>query len=182
MGLLDVFVPDEIVVSVADIDLDALQARGITALLIDVDNTLIAHGTPELSPERQDWVERAVARFDVCLVSNSITGRRMRRLAEAMGVPGINVWTWDRKPFTGGVRRAMRDLGSTPETSAMIGDQVMTDVLAGNRAGLYTVWVDRIAEEEFILTRLLHRTFEKFVARRMGFWPERAGEASTDET
>ncbi|MFW5868691.1 MAG: YqeG family HAD IIIA-type phosphatase [Armatimonadota bacterium] len=173
MGLWDIFRPDQVVVSVADIDLDELQRQGIKALLIDVDNTLISHdGMPELSPERQEWVERAVDQFDVCLVSNSVTGRRMRHLAEAMGVPGINVWTWDRKPFTGGVRRAMRDLGSTPETTAMIGDQVMTDVLAGNRAGLYTIWVEKIAEGEFIFTRAIHRAIEQFVAKRMGFWPE----------
>lgn len=182
MGLLDSFRPDEVVTSVIDIDLDALQQRGIEGLLIDVDNTLIAHGAPELSPERLDWVEQAVSRFKVCLVSNSITGRRMRRLAEAMGIPGINVWHWDRKPLCGGVRRAMRMIGTTPETSAMIGDQVMTDVIAGNRAGLHTVWVDRIAEHEFILTRLVHRTIEKLVARRMGFWPEESREDLSDET
>lgn len=182
MGLWDIFRPDEVVVSVADIDLDALERRGIEALLIDVDNTLIAHGTPEVTPDRLEWAERAGESFKLCLVSNSITGRRMRRLAEAMGIPGINVWTWDRKPFTAGVRRAMRELGSTPETTAMIGDQVMTDVIAGNRAGLYTIWVDRISEEEFIFTRAIHRRMEEFVARRMGFWPETAEEAQSDET
>jgi len=182
MGLWDNFRPNEVVVSVADIDLDKLERQGIKALLIDVDNTLISHGgTPELSPERQEWVERAVARFDVYLVSNSVTGRRMRRLAEAMGVPGILVWTWDRKPFTGGVRRAMRNVGSTPETSVMIGDQVMTDILAGNRAGLYTIWVEKIAENEFIFTRAVHRTIEEFVSKRMGFWPEDTKEAASDE-
>ncbi|MGI5817987.1 MAG: YqeG family HAD IIIA-type phosphatase [Armatimonadota bacterium] len=182
MGLWDSFRPDEVAISVADIDLDALEQRGIRGLLIDVDNTLIAHGTPEVSPERLAWVERAVERFSVCLVSNSITGRRMRRLARAMGIPGINVWHWDRKPFCGGIRRAMRIIGTTPETTAMIGDQVMTDVIAGNRTGLYTIWVDRIAHHEFIFTRLVHRTVEKLVARRMGFWPEDTREAIPDET
>lgn len=182
MGFWDNFRPDEVVTSVAEIDLDALADRGIEGLLIDVDNTLIAHSTPELSPERLDWVERAGERFKICLVSNSITGRRMRHLAEAMGVPGFNVWHWNRKPSPQGVHRGMREIGTTPETTAMIGDQVMTDVIAGNRAGTYTIWVEKIAEHEFILTRILHRGIEEIVAKRMGFWPEAAKEDVSDAT
>ncbi len=183
MGLWDVFRPDAVVRSVADIDLDALHERGIEYLLIDVDNTLIAHGMPELSPERLDWMEKACRRFTVCLVSNSVTGRRMRRLADAMELPCINVWHWDRKPFRGGVRKGMAMIGAEPEKTAMIGDQVMTDIIAGNRCGLYTIWVEKIAEHEFIVTKALHRTVEKAIATRMGFWPEPAvEEESTDET
>lgn len=182
MGVWDNFRPDEVVTSVAEIDLDALSERGIEGLLIDVDNTIIAHGSPEVSPARLDWMERACDRFKVCLVSNSVTGRRMRRLAEAMGIPGINVWHWDRKPLTGGVKRAMRMLGTEPANTAMIGDQVMTDVIAGNRSGVYTIWVEKIAEHEFILTRILHRGIEEFVAKRMGFWPEPGEEVASDET
>jgi len=181
MGFWDTFRPDEVVSSIEKIDLDALADRGIEGLLIDVDNTLIAHGAPEVSPERLEWVERAARRFKLCLVSNSITGRRMRRLAEAMGIPGFNVWHWDRKPSPRGLRRGMREIGTTPETTAMIGDQVITDVIAGNLAGVYTIWVEKIAEHEFIFTRQVHRRIEEFIARRMGFWPETVEEAESDE-
>ncbi len=184
MGLLDVFRPDQVVHGVTSIDLDALAERGIEGLLIDVDNTLIAHGVGELTPERLDWAERAVERFRVCLVSNSMTGRRMRRLANTLGIPGLAVWHWDRKPFTGGVRRAMRLIGSTPRTTAMIGDQVMTDILAGNRAGLHTIWVQKIAEAESIFTRILHRPLEGRIVKRLGCRHEdatEAEEASPDE-
>ena len=169
MGLLDVFRPDEVVRSVDEIDLDALAARGIEGLLIDVDNTLLAYGLPDLAPQRLAWAEEACRRFRVALVSNSMTGRRARRLANAFGIPCVAVWHWDRKPFTGGLRRAMRLIGTTPRNTVMIGDQVMTDVLAGNRAGLYTIWVERIGENEFFFTRMVHRRMEEFVARRLGF-------------
>lgn len=182
MGLCDVFRPDEVVRSVTEIDLDALAERGIEGLLIDVDNTLLAHGAPDISPERLDWLERAIERFRVCLVSNSFSGRRVRRLSEALGIPGISVWHWDRKPFPRGVRRGMRLIGTTPQTTAMIGDQVITDIIAGNWAGLHTIWVERIAPNEFIFTRAVHRRLEEFVARRMGFWPEAQEEAPPDES
>ena len=76
----------------------------------------------------------------------------------------------------------MHMIGSTPAATAMIGDQVMTDIIAGNRAGLHTIWVERIAEHEFVLTRQIHRRIERFVAKRMGFWPQRTEEESPDET
>jgi len=182
MGLWEHFRPDEVMESVAAIDLDALAERGIEGLLLDVDNTLITHGSSDVSPERLEWLAQAIARFKVCLVSNSVTGRRMRRLADATGIEGINVWHWGRKPLCGGVRRGMRILGTTPETTVMVGDQVMTDVLAGNRAGLRTIWVKPIHPNEFFVTRLVHRPMEAWVARRLGFWSEPAEEGSSDET
>lgn len=167
MSWLDRFVPDEFVPSVADIDLEALAARGIEGLLIDVDNTLLAHGTLEVDPQRLDWVRRASARFPVCLLSNSIFGRRVRWLSQLLGVPGFAVWNWNRKPFRGGFRRALALTGTTPERTAMIGDQLISDILGGNRAGMYTILVAPIHEREFVVTRYINRWLERVIRERL---------------
>ncbi len=171
MGLLSAFAPDEVARSVCDIDLDALAGRGIEGLLLDVDNTLIGRGSVEPDADRCAWLEGAIERFHVCLLSNSVRGTRVRRLKERFGIDGIAVWHWDRKPCTGGVRRALALTGTAPEHTAMIGDQLLTDIWGGNRAGLYTVWVERISPREFIYTRHVHRRIEAFIARRL----QRAG-------
>ena len=166
MGWLSDCVPDEVVRSVTAIDLDALAARGIEGLIIDVDNTLLAHGVREMDTERREWARQAVGRFRVCLLSNSVRGRRARRLSQLLGCPGVSVWDWRRKPFGGGFRRATAITGTAPEHTAMIGDQLLTDVLAGNRCGLYTIWVERISPREFIGTRA-NRIIEGWCARRL---------------
>ncbi len=167
MSWLDAFVPRAVVSSVSEIDFDELAARGIEGLIIDVDNTLLAHGVPDLDPERAEWARRAAERFSCCLLSNSVRGIRVRRLSKQLGVPGLAVWHWDRKPLRGGFRRALAITGTTPEHTAMIGDQLLTDIFGGNRCGLYTIWVERIAPKEFVLTRGMHRPIERFVVRRL---------------
>jgi len=171
MGFLDAFVPDEAVGSVSEIDLDALAARGIEGLLLDLDNTLLAHGTLAMTADRAQWARRAAERFSCCLLSNSVRGRRVRRLSGELGVPGIAVWHWGRKPLSGGFRRAMSITGTSPEQTAMIGDQLLSDILGGNRTGLHTIWVERIDPCEFVVTRHVHRPIETWIARRL----ERAG-------
>lgn len=167
MGWLEGFVPDEVVRSVAEIDLDALAARGIEGLVIDVDNTLLAHGTLEIDPERLAWARRAVKRFRVCLLSNSISGRRLRWLRELLGVPGLAVWNWNRKPFRGGFRRALALTGTAPAHTAMIGDQLLSDILGGNRAGMHTILVTPIHPREFVATRHVNRRLERMIRQRL---------------
>ncbi len=183
MGLLDNFIPDEIVRSVSDVNLDELEDSGIRGLLIDVDNTLISHGSLEMTPDRLAWAEEAMRRFSTCLVSNSVRGKRVRHICEHLGCEGIAVWTWDRKPFRGGIRRALRLTGTQPQETAMIGDQLLTDVLGGNRAGLQTIWVEKIYEREFIFTRHVQRRIESWLVRRLELKPEwtREGATTRDE-
>ena len=184
MSWLNDCVPDEVVRSVAEIDLDALAARGIEGLIIDVDNTLLAHGVREMDPERLEWARRAVGRLRVCLLSNSVRGRRARRLSQLLGCPGVSVWDWRRKPFGGGFRRAMAITGTAPEHTAMIGDQLVSDVLGGNRAGLHTIWVEPIHPREFVLTRLVNRRLERIICERLAVrgvaMPQPAAQAKED--
>ncbi|MCD6360624.1 MAG: YqeG family HAD IIIA-type phosphatase [Armatimonadetes bacterium] len=168
--MIELFAPDEVAARVSDIDLDALARRGIEGLVLDVDNTLLPWGSADLDAGTRRWMQRARERFSICLLSNSVRGRRMRKLARELDVPGLSAWGLRRKPFRGGVMAALRRTGTAPEHTAMIGDQLLTDVLAGNRAGLYTIWVDRISPREFVLTRF-NRIFEGWLARRL----DRAG-------
>ena len=163
MGLMDNFIPDALAHSVADIDFDELEELGVRGLLIDVDNTLIGHGSLEMTPERLAWAHEAMERFSVSLLSNSVRGRRVRHLCDLLGCQGVSVWMWNRKPFSGGVRKALKEIGTAPEETAMIGDQLLTDVLGGNRAGLYTIWIDKIYAREFVFTRYVQRMIERFL-------------------
>ncbi|MEA3402702.1 MAG: YqeG family HAD IIIA-type phosphatase [Armatimonadota bacterium] len=181
--MLTAFAPDEVARCVTEIDLGALADRGIEGLLIDVDNTLLAYGARDMEPQRLAWARRAAERFGVCLLSNSVRGLRVRQVSEELGVPGISVWHWQRKPLSGGYRRALAEIGTSPERTAMIGDQLMTDIWGANRCGLYTIWVQPISAGEFVITRHVHRRLEAYIARKltaaglMPSYPEAGDEA-----
>jgi hypothetical protein len=165
--------PDMLVRGVEDVDLDALAARGVRGILMDVDNTLTAWRSHEVPEAKRAWVESARGRFGLCLLSNTIFGKRLRHLGESLGIPYVGRWGLGRKPGTGGVMAALKLIGVVPAEAAIVGDQVFADILAGKRAGLTTILVDPVnPENEFLGTKLV-RAREAPLRRR--WWLEDEG-------
>lgn len=168
MRLLKWVTPDRAVPAVTDVDAGALAASGIRAVILDLDNTLLAWDATSPSPVVAAWVARLHdAGLSVCIVSNNLTGRA-RAIAGALGVLVV---TGAVKPAPWALRRAMALMGSTPPTTALIGDQLFTDVLGGNLVGMHTILVEPLSRHEFPTTKLvraLERTIRGRVIRSMG--------------
>ncbi len=148
-----------------DVTPTLLIERGIKALVVDLDNTLVPwHGT-QADPDLRDWVASLHGGgIRVCIVSNTHRPRRVAGLAEQLKI----MWVLSGgKPRKIGFERAMRLMESQPAETAVLGDQVLTDIWGGNRCGLMTILVDRIAPEEFIATRLISRRIERYILRRI---------------
>lgn len=159
--------PALVVQSIHEIDLDELARRGIAAVILDVDNTLVAWGGAVPSPDTVEWCNRARARgFSLCLLSNA-GGRRVSALGQALGVPAV---ADAAKPRRRGFRAALELLDAAPDRTAVVGDQVFTDVWGGNRLGLYTILVTPISRREFAGTRIV-RWLERVIARRRPVGP-----------
>ncbi len=151
--------PASQVQSVYAIDLRLLEARGIRGMILDLDNTIVPWGTWSATPELAAWIAAARdAGFRLCIVSNN-AGPRVRHLAAALGLPAVAAAL---KPGRAALLRALRLLGTTPATTALVGDQLFTDILGGNRLGLHTILVRPQSGREFPLTRLV-RLAERLV-------------------
>ncbi len=152
--------------SVQELDLRALTARGIRAIILDLDNTLIAWNAEESRSDLVEWV-RGVrsAGFSVCIVSNNLA-ERVTRFSRLLGIPAI---PRAAKPRRSPFKRAMQLMGSTAQETAVVGDQLFTDILGGNRLGLYTILVVPLDRQEFFLTRLMRKlegwTLDRLEAR-----------------
>ena len=157
--------PSLIVRHVSDVPATFLAERGIRAVVSDLDNTLLPwHGDGEPAPEVLVWLaDLRAAGIGVCLASNTRRHDRLRRLAEGWGV--FHVPGNASKPGTGGLRRALDLLGARADESAMFGDQLFTDIVAGNRLGMTTVLVNPLSAREFVGTRYVSRTLERLVLR-----------------
>ncbi len=156
--------PDMIAASVVEVDLEALRARGIDALFLDLDNTLVLWRSQEVREDVAEWIRRARdTGFRLCIVSNAATVKRVRPVAGILGLP---FFVRAGKPRSRGFRRAAALLDVPAERSAVIGDQVFTDVLGGHRAGMLAVLVSPMdRRREFISTRcmrLLERIFHRY--------------------
>jgi len=95
-------------------------------------------------------------------MSNSLFSSRSVRIAQRLGATNVGR---ARKPSRQGFRRALEALGTAPAETAIVGDQMFTDILGGNRAGIYTIMVKQLHHHEFAYTRYVSRPPERLLLR-----------------
>lgn len=113
---------------------ERLKEKGITLVLADLDNTLVPYGVPVPTPEIVAWKEDLERNgIQLFILSNSRRPGRAQTFAEALGVPYQG---HSGKPKKAGYLRALERMGRKPEETVMIGDQIFTDTLGANNAGV----------------------------------------------
>ncbi|MEZ0324367.1 MAG: YqeG family HAD IIIA-type phosphatase, partial [Fimbriimonas sp.] len=153
------FTPAHAVNTLQEIDLDVLWASGKRLLLVDVDNTLVQWKQENFAAPVLEWIAKAKQMgFNICLVSNTNRLDRLARLKELLGVETVR---GRFKPSRAMFRLAMIKFKNKPEETIMIGDQLMTDILGANRAGIEAYWVRKMEGREFGPTAI-NRKIERF--------------------
>lgn len=156
--MYELLCPQVIVKNLYDIELHTLKDQGIKGIIFDLDNTIIPWDQPEMSPEIIQWLQGILAQgFKICLVSNNMD-KRVKKIAEIFDIPFV---ARAYKPAKAGFKQAITTMKLSNPQVAVIGDQLFTDVLGGNRLGLYTIWVAPLTTKEFIGTKITRR-LEKF--------------------
>jgi hypothetical protein len=162
--VLEIFYPRLFISSLPELDLKHLLKLGLKGILLDLDNTIIMRGTESCSPEIIDWLnELQGCGFKLCIISNNKSAR-VKMLAGELKVPAVY---YAFKPFKRAFYQALGLIKTAPEETAIIGDQIFTDILGGNRLGLFTILVVPLNGKEHWLTRLINRRLEKAL---MVYW------------
>ena len=161
--MIDRFVPDQYEPSVFDISIEGLKNENIEAIIVDLDNTLIAWDMDEATEELKTWFhELHDAGFQITIVSNN-SRKRVGTFSEPLGIPFI---FRAKKPLSGAFESALKRMNSTKETTVVIGDQLMTDILGGNRRGFRTILVAPVKQNDGFATKF-NRYIERKVFRAM---------------
>lgn len=161
--MLKQFLPDEHVKSVLDIKPEHLKEKGIKGVITDLDNTLVAWDREDVTPELEDWFQQMkAAGIKITIVSNNKLSR-VRAFSNLAELPYI---FRARKPLRRAFRQAIRKMGLIQDEVAVIGDQLITDIWGGNRAGAHTVLVVPIASSDGWATKL-NRQMERFLFSAM---------------
>lgn len=130
--------PRQTVEFLTEIDIFELEQQGIRGLLLDLDNTLVAWDSHLIDLRVERWIEQAKSSMlSLCLVTNAKTDR-VEKAIQPLGLPYVAM---ARKPMLRGFRKAMRILGTAPNETAMVGDQIFTDVLGANLLGLHSILI-----------------------------------------
>ena len=136
------FKADFLADNIYEVSGEALARRGIKLLLADLDNTLVPYGVPLPNEKVINWRDELHAYgITLFVLSNNRHESRPRIFSEGLDVPYIG---HAAKPWKRSFLKAMEDMRVTKEQTAIIGDQIFTDVLGGNRAGVTTILVKPI--------------------------------------
>ena len=156
--------PNLIFETVRDITPELLQKHELRSLLLDVDSTLKRYREVVVPAETVRWIESLKeAGIQLCILSNG-RARRIRPIAEQIQVPFVAP---AMKPTPFGCRTAIKTMNFDPKSTAIVGDQVFADILAGKFSKIFTILITPIhPEEEHWYTRI-KRPFEKWFVKRV---------------
>lgn len=157
-----VFKPTFWLKNVLSIDKDFLKRNRIRALVLDMDNTLSMHGNPEAEEGVMEWLDKMRALGIRMRVVSNNTNKRVAPLAAKLGLPFT---ANGAKPLTFGVNRAVKAMGVRKSEAVVVGDQIFTDIMAGNLAGIRTILVEPFHLEKTVTFRL-KRKLEHIVFHR----------------
>ena len=129
---------------------ELLRKYGIRGLICDIDNTLAPYEEPVPSPAVLAWMEKMKENgIQIAFVSNN-NWDRVRLFNRDLQVPA---YAKSGKPKTRFLYAALRDMKLSPREAALLGDQLLTDCLAGKRLGMKALIVKPIRDKKTLFFR-----------------------------
>ncbi len=117
------------------------MSKNIKALILDVDGTLTSGSKPILSNDIKQWINNSKSHFHIYLFSNNPSRIRIKVIADQLD---LEFTCSGAKPSTKKLRKILNKFPFSSTQVAIIGDRVFTDILVGNRLGMYTILVDSV--------------------------------------
>lgn len=131
------------------ITIEFLQKNKIKALILDMDNTLINY-KKEMPDNIEKWAKNLKGQgTKLYILSNTNNKEKVENIAKRLEIP---YKSFAKKPLKSGFLKVQKELGYRQEQIAVVGDQIFTDVIGGNRCGMFTVLVDSIDNKDFWYT------------------------------
>ncbi len=170
-SLFRLFEPARIYQSIDRIDFKLLYAEGKRLVLLDIDNTLVPHGSERADDFAQTIVARIRSAGLIPYIVSNAKPSRARKFADSLEVPFVGL---AGKPSPHGLLKACRETGCAADQTVMIGDQLFTDILAARRAKVTAILVlplDRREAWNVALKRIPEAPFLARFRRNDDLWP-----------
>jgi uncharacterized protein len=142
-----------------------IEQYGLKGLVLDVDETLVPTRERSVAPELLEWLAAMKQVVPLWLVSNNINRVRIGQIAETLDLPYI---LGAGKPSRRKLRQAVMAMDLPPYQVAMVGDRFFTDVLAGNRLGMFTILVEPMVNAAQEVRHDPLRSLEVWVSQLLG--------------
>jgi len=155
--------PKIILNKVEEINIEFLNKNKIKALILDVDNTLI-DTDKNLSDSVINWTKELMGQgVKLYILSNSHRIKKVKNVAEKLNID--NYFYLAKKPSKSGFKKIQKLLNINSENIGVVGDQIFTDVLGGNRCNMYTILVEPIDKKDIWITKI-KRPIEEMIKNK----------------
>ena len=151
--------------SIVNLTADLVHHYELRGLILDVDETLVPMKQKEVAPELQQWVASIRKITPIWLVSNNLSQNRIGNIARSLDLPYI---LGAKKPSRRKLKQAATEMNLPVERVAMVGDRLFTDVLAGNRLGMFTILVEPMVNPAVAARSYPIRNFEVWLSQLLG--------------
>ena len=158
---MGIFKPSMYKKNIFDINYSKLKEQGITCLVFDLDNTLGLISNKKC-PRKTKRLLRSLQDDFLILISSNNTRTRIKPYLKDLGVDGV---AWSMKPTTRGLRKIKKNYFLTKKEMCIIGDQIVTDILCGNRYRIKTILVDPMGEKDLRITKV-NRMIENYIIKK----------------
>ena len=141
--------PRELLNKVEEITIEFIQKNKLKALILDVDNTLIDYNK-NLSEQKINWAKNLRGQgVKLYILSNSNKKEKVEKVATTLGIPYL---LFAKKPSKTGFLKIQKELQLKPEQIGVVGDQIFTDVIGGNRCKMFTILVEPVDKKDILIT------------------------------
>lgn len=160
---MEKYIPDMYQKSIYTIDYNKLYNRGIKCILFDLDNTLVPINAKITSKKLKEFIEELKQKgFKIIIFSNS-QKNRVKPFGESLDV---DYYPTALKPFPKKLNKLLEKYNYKQAEVAIIGDQMLTDIVVGNKAGITTILVNPISKKDLFFTKF-NRFRERHIMKRL---------------
>lgn len=160
------YVPDYMANSLHGIDFKELKKSGVNHIAFDADSTLVHFRGRVLPEETKEFLQRQRKLFKSWVIASNRITNDLLPLAESMDAQVIRATLTNRKPQRRFFDQVIRHFGARPREIAMVGDKLMADIWGAKRAGMVTVWVEKIGPDSPWDSVIRLRRWEKWWLRK----------------
>ena len=141
--------PNSYFKKIQEITIEFLQKNKIKALILDMDNTLIDY-KKNMPKEIEKWAKELKGQgVKMHILSNTNRKAKVERVAKTLQ---LNYEYFGMKPLKIGFNKVRKILNEDSSRIAVVGDQIFTDIIGGNRAGMFTILLEPISKKEYWYT------------------------------
>ena len=135
--------------SVDKITIEFLKENEIKALILDVDNTLIDY-YKNMSDTTRNWAKSLKEKgIKLYILSNTNHKEKVEKVANELDIP---YELFAKKPFKSGFLRVQKELKEESKNIGVVGDQIFTDIIGGNKCKMFTILVDPVTPKDYWYT------------------------------